>query len=144
MESTENGFKRHNLIPFSQKIPRAVAASLTSREEKTVWHHPLFKRKKKSVSLSNSCTFHISKFFRKRKWTRNRLKCLRMHHLHPFFEKFLGEVPGPIPYPSCKGIFPITPKSPYRSEVGLKVPPAVDLVSGSIIDYARYILMQFY
>ena len=29
MESAENGFKRHHLIPFSQKIPRAVAASLT-------------------------------------------------------------------------------------------------------------------
>ena len=57
MESAENGFKRHHLIPFSQKIPRAVAASLTSREEK---NHPLFE-KKKSVSLSNSCTFHICK-----------------------------------------------------------------------------------
>ena len=76
------------------------------------------------------------KFFSKRKWTRNRLKSLRMHHLHPFFfEKFLGEVPPP----SCKGIFPNAPTSPYRSEVGLQPPPTVDLVSRSIFDNAMYI-----
>ena len=38
MESAENGFKRHQFIPFSQNIPGGggggVAASLTSREEK--------------------------------------------------------------------------------------------------------------
>ena len=81
------------------------------------------------------------KFFRKRKWTHNRLKCLKMHHLHPFFRNVLGEVPGPhpVPHPSSKGIFPNAYTPPYRFEVGLQPPPAVDLVSGSIIDNAMYI-----
>ena len=65
-------------------------------------------------------------------WTRNRLKCLRMHHLHPFFEKFLGEVPGYL-FDTGWG----TP--PHRSDVGLQPPPAVDLVSGSVSDNAMYI-----
>ena len=35
MQLAENGFKKHQLIPFYKtKIPRAIAASLTSREEK--------------------------------------------------------------------------------------------------------------
>ena len=37
------------------------------------------------------------KFCRKRKWTHNRLKRLRMHHVHPFSENFVGEVPGHLP-----------------------------------------------
>ena len=55
-----------------------------------------------------------------------------MHHLHPFFRKI-------SPPPSCKGIFPNAPTSPYRNEVGLQPPPTVDLVSRSIIDNAIYI-----
>ena len=59
-----------------------------------------------------------------------------MHHLHPFFSKNFS---GRSPPPSCKGIFPNAPTSPYRSEVGLQPPPTVDLVSRSIIDNAMYI-----
>ena len=33
MQLAANGFKKHHLIPFSQKIPKAVAASFISREE---------------------------------------------------------------------------------------------------------------
>ena len=35
---------------------------------------------------------------------------LRTHHLHPFFDKIIGEVLGPPPPPpSCEGIFPHAP-----------------------------------
>ena len=60
------------------------------------------------------------KFFGK-KWTRNRLKCLRIHHLHPFFlsKNFPGRSPEPPPPPPrCKTIFPNAPTPPHRPEVG--------------------------
>ena len=141
MESAENGFKRHHLIPFSQKIPRAVAASLTSREEK---NHPLFE-KKKSVSLSNSCTFHICKQWNSSEKenehtisAKNPSECT----ICILFSKiFSGRSPDPPPphHQSCKGVFPNAPTSPYCSEVGLQPPPTVDQVSRSIFDNAMYI-----
>ena len=45
MQSAGNRFKKHNLIPFSKKIPGAVAASLTSREEKLSSTIPSLKEK---------------------------------------------------------------------------------------------------
>ena len=59
-----------------------------------------------------------------------------MHHLRPFFEIFLWEVPG-TPPPSCEGIFPHAPTPPRRSKIGLQ--PAVHLVSGSVTDNVMYI-----
>ena len=93
MESAENGFNKHHLTPFSKKNPRAVAASLTSREE-NLSSTILSFTEKKSVSSSISCTFHTSAFManneilQKKKMNTQSLKCLRMHHLHPFFRKF--------------------------------------------------------
>ena len=76
------------------------------------------------------------KFFRKRKWTRNRLKCLRLHHLHPFFEKFLGEVPGHTPV--AKG-YSLTHKQRHIAPMLVfNPPPVVDLVIGSVTDNAMY------
>ena len=62
---------------------------------------PDFKRRKSVLSttpsLKEKIPFRVPstpallwqtmKFFRKRKWTCNRLKCLRIHHFHPFFRK---------------------------------------------------------
>ena len=44
MQSAENGFKKHHLIPFSPKIPGEVAASLTSREENCLASSPLCRK----------------------------------------------------------------------------------------------------
>ena len=116
MESAENGFKKHHLIPFSQKIPRVVAASLTSREEKlssiilslnekkkNAFHHQI----RAHVPSTPALLWQTMKFFRKRKETRNRLKCLRMHHLHPFFSKnFSGRSRTPPPLPRLQRDIP--------------------------------------
>ena len=75
------------------------------------------------------------KFFRKRKWTRNRLKSLRMHHLHPFFSKNFSPPPPPV----AKGYSLTHPHRRIAPEVGLQSPPTVDIVSRSIIDNAMYI-----
>ena len=77
------------------------------------------------------------KFFRIRKWTRNRLKCLRLHHLHPFFEKFLGEVPGLTPV--AKGYSLTHKQRRIAPMLVFNPPPVVDLVSGSVTDNAMYI-----
>ena len=45
MQSAGIRFKKHNLIQFSKKIPGAVAASLTSREEKLSSTIPSLKKK---------------------------------------------------------------------------------------------------
>ena len=53
--------------------------------------------------------------------------------MHPFFENFLGEVPGPPPPSHTKRDIP-------SSEIGLQPPPAVHQVSGSFTDNAMHIL----
>ena len=66
------------------------------------------------------------KFFRKRKWTRNRLKCLRIHHLH-FFSK---KIPGRSKHVAKRYSLTHhhTTASPRGREVGLQPPPVVDLL----------------
>ena len=131
MQSAENGFKKHHLIPFSQKIQGVVAASLTSSwRRKTVKHHPLCAGRKTFRFMypprRRSKLWQTMKFFRKRKWTRNRLKCLRLHHLHPFFRKKSRGGPQTSPSSVCSyiGIFPNAPTTLHRSNVGLQ-PPSV-------------------
>ena len=78
------------------------------------------------------------KFFRKRKWTRNRLKMSQTAPFASFFRKFSRGGPR-TPPPPCKGIFPNAQTTPHRSDVGLQPPLVVDLVSGSVTDNAMYI-----
>ena len=83
---------------LKKKNSKVPPASLTSREEKL---------SRTILSLNEKNLFHVPstpalllqtmKFCRKRKWTHNRLKRLGMHHVHPFSENFVGEVPGHLP-----------------------------------------------
>ena len=105
MQSAENGFKKHHLIPMNSqegsRFPR-----VTSREEKlssTILSK--FERKKNPfhVTFTPALLWQTMKFFRKRKWTRNRLKCHRMHHLHFFSKKLSGRSRTPPPLQLQKG-----------------------------------------
>ena len=79
-----------------------------------------------------------------KQWKKMDTQSAKMSQNAPFASFFSKIFSGrsPDPHPSCKGIFPNAYTPPYRSEVGLQPPPAVDQVSGSIIDGAMYFLMQ--
>ena len=72
------------------------------------------------------------KFFRKRKWTRNRLKCLRLHH----WKISQG---GPQTPPVAKGYSLTHKQRRIALMLVFNLPPVVDLVSGSVTDNAMYI-----
>ena len=93
--SFDSVFSKKKKKKKKSKVP---PASLTSREEKL---------SRTILSLNEKNLFHVPstpalllqtmKFCRKRKWTYNRLKRLGMHHVYPFSENFVGEVPGHLP-----------------------------------------------
>ena len=131
MQSAENGFKKHHLIPFSKKIPGAVAASLTSRKEKCLASSPLCRKENIPIRVLSTSALKImanNEILQKKKM---KTQSAKMSQIAPFasffFEKFLGEVPDPAPLQRD------------RSDVRLQPPSVVDLVCGSVTDNAMYI-----
>ena len=122
----------------------------TLKEKKNCLAPSSFLPKKKSVSSSNSCTFHTSAFManneilQKKKMNKQSAKMPQNAPFACFFSNiFSGRSPETPPQPNCKGIFPNVRTPPYRSEVGLQPPPLVNLVLDPSLTMQCIFLMQF-
>ena len=61
MQSAENGFKKHHLIPFSQKIQRRLLLPPLQEKNNCLAPSPLWRKK----SVSCTCTLHTCAFMAK-------------------------------------------------------------------------------